>query len=76
MSRHNAATRRSLDYCPETCPAVDAAMERAKEVGTYRLREALTQACQDLIDAEDRGALALKGLARPVHIWSVRALTG
>lgn len=54
MSRHNAATRRSLDYCPETCPAVDAAMERAKEVGTYRLREALTQACQDLIDAEDR----------------------
>lgn len=54
MSHHNAATRRSLDYCPETCPAVDAAMERAKEVGTYRLREALTQACQDLIDAEDR----------------------
>lgn len=54
MSRHNAAIRRSLDYCPETCPAVDAAMERAKEVGTYRMREALTQACSDLIDAEDR----------------------
>lgn len=52
MSRHNDATRRSLDYCPETCPAVDAAMEKAKEVGTYKLREALTQACRDLIDAE------------------------
>lgn len=54
MGRHNAATRRSLDYCPETCPAVDAALENIKEVGTYKLREALTQACQDLIDAEDR----------------------
>ena len=54
MSRHNDATRRSLDYCAETCPAVDAAMEKAKEVGTYRLREALTQACRDLIDAEER----------------------
>lgn len=54
MSRRNDATRRSLDYCPETCPAVDAAMEKAKEVGTYKLREALTQACHDLIDAEDR----------------------
>lgn len=54
MSRHNDATRRSLDYCAETCPAVDAALEKVKEVGTYKLRSALDQACQDLIEAEER----------------------
>lgn len=54
MSRHRDAQRLSLDYCPETCPAVDAALERVKEVGTYKMREALNQACQDLIDAEAR----------------------
>lgn len=54
MSRHRDAQRRSLDYCPETCPAVDAALEKIKEVGTYKMREALNQACQDLIDAERR----------------------
>ena len=32
-------------------------------------------AVEDLIDAEDVGPLALKGLARPVPIWSVRGLT-
>ena len=31
-------------------------------------------AVEDLIDAEDMGPLALKGLARPVPIWSVRGL--
>jgi len=29
---------------------------------------------KDMIDAEDVGALALKGLARPVPTWSVRGL--
>ena len=29
---------------------------------------------EDLIDAEDVGPLALKGLARPVRIWNVRGL--
>jgi adenylate cyclase len=32
-------------------------------------------AVEDLIDAEDVGPLTLKGLARPVPIWSVRGLT-
>lgn len=54
MSRHRDAQRRSLDYCPETCPAVDDALEKIKEAGTYKMREALNRACQDLIDAEDR----------------------
>ena len=31
---------------------------------------------EDLIDAEDVGPLALKGLARPVRIWNVRGLAG
>lgn len=48
------AKRRSLDYCAETCPAVDAALEKVKEAGTYRLREALDRACADLIAAESR----------------------
>jgi len=30
---------------------------------------------EDLIDAEEMGPLTLKGLARPVPIWSVRGLT-
>jgi len=30
---------------------------------------------EHLIDAEDKGSLSLKGLARPVRIWSVRGLT-
>ncbi len=54
MSRNQEAKRRSLDYCNETCPAVDAALEKVKEVGTYRLREALDSACADLIAAEER----------------------
>jgi class 3 adenylate cyclase len=29
---------------------------------------------EDMIDAEDVGALTLKGLARPVPVWSVRSL--
>ena len=33
-------------------------------------------AVEDMIDAEDVGPLTLKGLARPVPIWSVRGLTG
>ena len=33
-------------------------------------------AVEDLIDAEDVGPLTLKGLARPVRIWSVRGLAG
>jgi len=32
-------------------------------------------AVEDMIDAEDVGPLPLKGLARPVPIWSVRGLT-
>jgi class 3 adenylate cyclase len=32
-------------------------------------------AVEDLIDAEEVGALTLKGLARPVRTWSVRGLT-
>jgi class 3 adenylate cyclase len=32
-------------------------------------------AVEDLIDAEDVGPITLKGLARPVPIWSVRGLT-
>ncbi len=31
-------------------------------------------AVEDMIDAEDVGALALKGLARPVPTWCVRGL--
>jgi class 3 adenylate cyclase len=31
---------------------------------------------EDLVEADDVGRLALKGLARPVPIWSVRGLTG
>lgn len=34
----------------------------------------LAAAGEDMIDAEDVGALALKGLARPVPTWSVRGL--
>ena len=34
----------------------------------------LAAAVEDMIDAEDVGALALKGLARPVPTWSVRGL--
>ena len=33
-------------------------------------------AVEDMIDAEDVGPLTLKGLARPVPIWSVRGLAG
>jgi class 3 adenylate cyclase len=29
---------------------------------------------EDIIDAEDLGSLTLKGLARPVPIWSLRGL--
>jgi adenylate cyclase len=35
----------------------------------------VASAVEDLIDAEDVGPVALKGLARPVPIWSVRSLT-
>jgi len=31
-------------------------------------------AVENMIDAEEIGPVALKGLARPVHIWSVRGL--
>jgi len=31
-------------------------------------------AVENMIDAEEMGPVALKGLARPVHIWSVRGL--
>jgi adenylate cyclase len=32
-------------------------------------------ATEQLIEAEDVGALSLKGLARPVPVWNVRGLT-
>jgi adenylate cyclase len=31
-------------------------------------------AVENMIDAEEMGPVALKGLARPVHVWSVRGL--
>jgi adenylate cyclase len=43
--------------------------------GQILISARVAAAVETLVDAEDRGALALKGLARPVHIWSVRALT-
>jgi class 3 adenylate cyclase len=33
-------------------------------------------AVEALIEAEDLGPLTLKGLARPVQVWSVRGLPG
>lgn len=62
MSRY--ADKRSFDYCKETCPEVsrvvgdfldgefDKFIEKVKEVSSYKMREALTSACSDLIAAE------------------------
>lgn len=59
-----SADKRSFAYCDETCPDVsrecskfvdaefDQFIERVKSVSAYRLRSALTEACQDLIAAE------------------------
>jgi adenylate cyclase len=44
-------------------------------VGQILISAKVAAAVEGLIDAEDRGALTLKGLARPVPIWSVRGLT-
>jgi adenylate cyclase len=44
-------------------------------VGQILISAKVAAAVEGLIDAEDRGSLTLKGLARPVPIWSVRGLT-
>jgi adenylate cyclase len=43
--------------------------------GQILISAKVAAAVEGLIDAEDRGSLTLKGLARPVPIWSVRGLT-
>lgn len=64
MSRD--ADKRSFSYCRETCPDVsrecnefvnaefDQFIERVKAASAYKLRSALAEACQDLIEAESR----------------------
>jgi len=42
--------------------------------GQILISSRVAAAVEELIDAEDLGALTLKGLARPVPIWSVRGL--
>jgi class 3 adenylate cyclase len=42
--------------------------------GQILISARVAAAVEGLIDAEDLGALTLKGLARPVPIWSVRGL--
>jgi len=42
--------------------------------GQILISARVAAAVEGLIDAEDLGALSLKGLARPVPIWSVRGL--
>jgi adenylate cyclase len=42
--------------------------------GQILISAKVAAAVEGLIDAEDRGSLILKGLARPVPIWSVRGL--
>ena len=42
--------------------------------GQILISGGVAAAVEDVIDAEDVGPLALKGLARPVPIWSVRGL--
>ncbi|KRG69143.1 hypothetical protein [Pseudoxanthomonas dokdonensis] len=48
----------SFSRCPETCPEVDRimseAVEEIKRRGTERLREALTDACEELEEMESR----------------------
>lgn len=51
MSRE--ATKRSFQYCAETCPDFDRLVDKIKDATTNKLREALANACQDLIDAEE-----------------------
>ena len=43
--------------------------------GQILISARVATAVENLIDADDVGPLALKGLARPVPIWSVRRLT-
>jgi class 3 adenylate cyclase len=43
--------------------------------GQILISARVAAAVEDMIDAEDVGPLTLKGLARPVPIWSVRGLT-
>ena len=43
-------------------------------LGQILISARVAAAVEGLIDAEDLGALSLKGLARPVPIWSVRGL--
>jgi adenylate cyclase len=43
--------------------------------GQILISAKVAAAVEGLIDAEDRGFLTLKGMARPVPIWSVRGLT-
>ncbi|HTO11798.1 MAG TPA: response regulator [Candidatus Binatia bacterium] len=42
--------------------------------GQILISSRVAAAVEEIIDAEDLGALTLKGLARPVPIWSVRGL--
>jgi class 3 adenylate cyclase len=42
--------------------------------GQVLVSSRVAAAVEGLIDAEDLGTLTLKGLARPVPIWSVRGL--
>ena len=44
--------------------------------GQILISSRVAAAVEDLIDAEDAGALTLKGLARPVPTWSLRGLKG
>jgi adenylate cyclase len=44
--------------------------------GQILISAKVAAAVEGLIEAEDRGSLTLKGLARPVPIWSVRGLAG
>jgi adenylate cyclase len=43
--------------------------------GQILISARVAAAVEDMIEAEDVGPLALKGLARPVPVWSVRGLT-
>ena len=45
------------------------------KAGQILISAKVAAAVEGLVEAEDVGALTLKGLARPVPIWSVRGLT-
>lgn len=57
MSNRRKAERESYHDVPETCPKVDAALREAEEAikaQTGNLREALTDALERALDAEDK----------------------